>query len=75
MAGSSIGEILGKEKLPPAAQAATSQAQKDAIGLEDSAGRTFWWKRCLHGITKKGKDYVVAPGVSKTVPTGAALTS
>ena len=60
--GPSIGEILGKEKLPTCWNEPMSQAEKDAIGLEDSAGRTFWWKRCLHGITKKGKDYVVAPG-------------
>lgn len=60
--GPSIGEILGKEKLPTCWNEPMTQAEKDAIGLEDSAGRTFWWKRCLHGITKKGKDYVIAPG-------------
>ena len=60
--GPSIREILGKEKLPTCWNESMSQAEKDAIGLEDSAGRTFWWKRCLHGITKKGKDYVIDPG-------------
>jgi hypothetical protein len=60
--GPSIREILGKEKLPTCWNEPMSQAEKDAIGLEDSAGRTFWWKRCLHGITRKGKEYVIDPG-------------
>ena len=60
--GPSIKEILGKEKLPTCWNEEMSAAEKEAIGVEDSGGRTFWWKRCLQGITTKGKDYVIAPG-------------
>lgn len=49
-------EILGKSDVPGCWNDKLTQAELDAMGLENRDGNTWYWERCLTGIDPKTKE-------------------